>query len=281
MALIDDRGRLFGWLNLIDAAVALLAVAAAGLVLAGYALFRLPAPPVVTSVSPNRIPANEEHSLSLKGRNFRPFLRAYLGRTGDADFVRRPTPEEKQDEFTLTNATRVQFLLETPTLAEVKVPPLGVGRYDLHFYDETGHVAAVDGAFQVMPQESTGPGTATLIAAGAFRGLTADEAKIVRPGERVSSGDLAWGDVLGVGPSRPDEAHIAVLDRVIPTQVNGLYQVPATLRVHCRVVGNECRVENVPVVPGRELRVIVGPHTTTFRIDSVGPDAPESETTAK
>ena len=275
MALIDDRGRLFGRFNLIDVAVVLLAAAAIGFVALGYALFRLPSPPEVTSVSPNRVPANEEHSLQLKGQNFRAFLRTYLGRTGDVDFVKRPLPEDKQDGFTLTNATRVQFLLETPTLAEIKIPPLGVGSYDLHFYDEAGHVGVKVAAFEVVPQESTGPGTATLIVGGSFGGLTREEAAAVKADERVSSGDLTWGDVLSVGPLKPDEAPITVVDRVIPTPVVGLFQVPAKVRVHCRVTGSECRVENTPVVPGRELRVIISGLTKGFRIATVEADTTE------
>lgn len=272
MALIDDRGRLFGRVNLIDAAVALLALVAIVFVLLAYVLFRLPNPPVVTSVSPTRIPANEEHSLQLKGLNFIPYLRAYLGRTNQADFVKRPTEQEKQDEFTLVNATRVQFLLETPTLAEIKVPPLGAGSYDLHFYDETGHVGEKIAAFVVEPQESGGPGTGSLIVHGTFGGLAPPAANEVRVGDRVTTGDLTWGDVLSSDPPQPDVAPIAVLDRVVPTQVAGLLQVPARLRVRCRVVGNECRVEGTPVVPGRTLRAVVGAHPTTFRITGVEAD---------
>lgn len=274
MTLIDDRGRLFGRVNLIDAAVALLALVAVAFVLVAYALFRLPNPPVVTSVSPDRVPANEEHSLQLKGQNFIPYLRTYLGRTGETGFVRPPTEQEKQDAFTLMNATRVEFLLETPTLAEVKVPPLGAGSYDLHFYDETGHVGVKVAAFVVVPQESSGPGTGSLIVTGAFGGLVPADANAVRAGDRVSSGDLTWGDVIGVEPAQPDVAPIAVLDRVVPTQVGGLLQVPAKVRVRCTVVGTECRVEGIPVVPGRSLRALVGAHPAVFRIADVQADTP-------
>ena len=275
MALTDDRGRLFGRVNLIDAALALLVVVVLAFAALGYALFRLPRPPVVTSVSPNRIPANEEHSLQLKGQNFIPYLRAYLGRTDETGFVKNLTEEEKRDGFTLMNATRVQFLLETPTLAEIKVPALGVGSYDVHFYDETGHVGATIAAFVVEPQESAGPGIGTLIVTGAFGGLEPEDANTVRAGDRVTSGDLSWGDVLSVGRPEPDVAPIAVLDRVVPTQVAGLLQVPARLRVRCRVVGNECRVEGVTVLPGRGLRALVGTHQTIFRIDTVEADTPQ------
>lgn len=272
MAVIDDRGRLFGRLNLVDAAVALLALVVVAFAALGYALFRLPNPPVVSSISPNRIPANEEHSLQLKGQHFIPYLRVYLGRTDEADFVKRPTEQEKQDAFTLMNATRVQFLLETPTLAEIKVPALGTGSYDLHFYDETGHVAVKVAAFEVVPQESSGPGTATLIVTGEFGALTPADANEVRVGDRVTSGDLTWGDVLSVEPTQPDVAPISVLDRVIPTPVRDLLQVPAKVRVTCKVVGNECRVEGTAVTTGRELRALVGKHPTTFRVKSVEAD---------
>jgi hypothetical protein len=272
VALIDERGRLFGRWNLIDVAVALVVAAMLIFVAVGYALFRLPNPPVVTSLQPATVVEQTESRIQLKGRNFLPYLRVYLGRTGSTDFVKRPGDMDAQDAFTIVNGTQAEFLLETPTLAEVKLPPLGPGTYDIHFYDETKHLAVKEAAFAVVPQGASGGGFATLVAKGVFAGLEAADAATLGAGAPISWGDRAWGEVLSVDAPRPDVAQIAINDRVVPAAVAGRVQVPATLRVRCIVTRNECRVGATSVAPGNLLPATVGGHTTMFRITDVDAD---------
>ena len=272
MALIDDRGRLFGRWNLIDVAVALVAAAVLVFVAVGYALFRLPNPPVIMSVQPATVVEQAESRIQLKGRNFLPYLRVFLGRTGSTDFVKRPGETESQDAFTIVNGTQAELLIETPTLAELKLPPLGPGSYDIHFYDETKHLAVKESAFVVVPQGASGGGYATLVAKGVFAGLEAADAATLRGGAAISAGGNAWGEVLSVDAAQPDVAQIAIKDRVVPAAVAGRVQVPAAVRVRCIVTRNECRVGATAVAPGNLLPATVGGRTTMFRISDVEAD---------
>ena len=80
MPLLDERGRLFGKVNLIDAAVGAFALLLVPLAYAAYLLFKAP-PPVVASVEPRIVTVPKGARLEVKGQNLRPFFRAYLGPT--------------------------------------------------------------------------------------------------------------------------------------------------------------------------------------------------------
>ena len=102
MALVDDRGRLFGRINLIDALVGGLVIAAIPLAYAAYALFRQPQPSL-TGIEPSTITPTTAN-VTVRGENLRPFLRVSFGQHQG-----------------------VTFSLSTPTTAEVKVPELPAG----------------------------------------------------------------------------------------------------------------------------------------------------------
>src|SRR5439155_10161474 len=86
---IDDRGRLFGRINLIDAAVFGLVLVLLPLGYATYRMFRVPSPEIL-SVDPASVTVSENMRVKVTGDHFRPFLRAYVGdRLGDF-LVQRP-----------------------------------------------------------------------------------------------------------------------------------------------------------------------------------------------
>src|SRR2546429_79503 len=79
MAIVDDRGRLFGKINLIDLTLIVLAVLAIPLGYGAYLLFRTPVPRI-TSFEPSTVvitPAAPMR-IAIKGQNLRPFLKASL-----------------------------------------------------------------------------------------------------------------------------------------------------------------------------------------------------------
>lgn len=121
MALLDDRGRLFGRVNLIDVAAALLLCLLVALGYASWRLFRTPAP-VIQSVSPTVIlPGQPDQIIEVSGQNLRPYLLANVG------------------------AVRALYLFETPDRVRVQLPPLPPGQYDMSFYDskEIAHLPKV------------------------------------------------------------------------------------------------------------------------------------------
>src|SRR5438874_2202085 len=79
MALLDDRGRLFGRVNLLDAAIGLFVFAIVPAAYASWAFFRTP-PPVIEAVIPAVIaPGQADLPIELRGRHLRPFLHAGIG----------------------------------------------------------------------------------------------------------------------------------------------------------------------------------------------------------
>ena len=126
MPVIDDRGRLFGKVNLIDAAIVLVVL---GLIPLGYASWRIFRTPdvVIQPAAQTVVPANTEgQRLPVAGKNLRPFVRVFIG---DA-----PS----------------RFLFESPNAAEVLLPSLPAGEYDLVLFDDTTEIFRVPKALKVV-----------------------------------------------------------------------------------------------------------------------------------
>ena len=128
MAIVDDRGRLFGRVNLIDLAVLVFLVALLPLGYGAYLMFRQPTPKI-TGVTPNRVTYSKgEQSVTVTGEYLRPMLRASLGK-----------------------ADARSFLVERPDSAEMRFIDLPPGTYDLTLFDEAMQVAKSVGALTVVP----------------------------------------------------------------------------------------------------------------------------------
>lgn len=132
MPLIDDQGRVFGKINLIDAIVVALVVGLVPVAYAAYQLFRVPVP-VIGAVTPSRIVEKQPATVQLTGTDLRPFLRAWFGTYESAG-----------------------FLVQSPTQAEIKVPAtLPLGTYDLILYDEGQELVRAPGVLTVAPPAQT------------------------------------------------------------------------------------------------------------------------------
>jgi hypothetical protein len=126
MPVIDERGRLFGRINVIDAAVAFLVLLLIPLAYGAFMLFRAPAPKIL-SLTPQTLVNQPGATIHLTGEDLRPFLRAQLG-TYESD----------------------GFLLGSTTAAEIKVPArIPPGTYDLTLSDEAQVLARVPGAVTI------------------------------------------------------------------------------------------------------------------------------------
>ncbi len=127
MPIIDDRGRLFGKLNLIDAITVAVVLGLIPLAYGAYMLFR-EQPPIITSIQPTQVTQGEQTTLQVIGEGFRPFLVARLG------------------DFESSG-----FLVQSPTIAEVKVPDIPAGNYDFVLYDQARELVRMPGAITVVP----------------------------------------------------------------------------------------------------------------------------------
>ncbi len=131
MTVLDSKGRLFGRVNVIDAAVLAVVVAAIPAAVVGYRSLRHNAIEI-TAVVPSTITAGQPARAHLDGAGFRPYLQAYFAAA--------------EKPFVLSQADRMSqkttYLLSSAVGVELQLPALEAGTYDLHLYDQGRRVAS-------------------------------------------------------------------------------------------------------------------------------------------
>jgi hypothetical protein len=247
MTIIDERGRVFGRVNLIDLAVAVFVVVLVPLAYAAYLLFR-PAPVVITSVEPSTVAQGKGERIRILGAHFRPFMRAQIGNT---------QPKE--------------LFIDTPGSAEAYVPDVPPGTYDLIFYSESEEVARLRNAVTVAAPEVAQGVTVQL--AGAFTGLDAKRAAQLKPGRRFPDAGSPSYEIISLDAPRPDVRRIRAGDVFVSTSVAGAVQVPAIVRARCKLVEQtpKCDVGGTQLAPGT---LIVIPGWGDFAIAEMRGDVP-------
>ncbi len=175
MSIVDERGRLFGRINLIDLGLILFVAVLLPLGYGAYVLFRTP-PATLTSVAPGTIEVGKkgiEQSVRVNGRHLRPFLRATLGKI-DAR----------------------AFLVETPVAGELRLVDVPPGTYDLTLYDEASEVAHLKNALTI-----TAPPVPPIQLVGWFVGTTATSAQL---GVGLKFGPAGHSDAAILGVREPE-----------------------------------------------------------------------------
>jgi hypothetical protein len=125
MSVIDERGRLFGRVNLVDAMVLIVVAGLIPLAYAASVLFRT-ATPTISALAPKQVVEQTESTIRVTGRDLRAFLNARLG------------------------TIPVTFLIQSTTDGELRVPPLAAGNYDLTLLDQGTEVVHVPAALIVI-----------------------------------------------------------------------------------------------------------------------------------
>lgn len=221
MAVIDDRGRLFGRYNLIDLAVAVVLLALIPVAYLGYQLFQQPEPRIV-SVEPTKLTPTTG-VLKLQGENLRPFLRVSFNQIQGASFA-----------------------LLSPTTAEVRLPDLPAGTYDVVLFDVSREVHRLPGAVSVDAAPPPSAASSMLIA-GSFIGVEEGWAAEFSKGAQFSAVGSGRIEVLEVGALEPDRRLVQSADVLHEIPLDGGRQLPAFLRTTCFVVDRRCRVGNVDI----------------------------------
>ncbi len=207
MSLIDDDGRLFGRVNLLDAPAALVVLAMIPLAYGAYLLFRTP-PARLTTVEPKTITQGPNLRLQIWGENLRPFMRV-----------------------SLNDVQARTFLIESTKGAEADLPEnLAPGTYDVVLFDYARELSSLPKGLTVLPN-APAP-SLTLEVTGAFVGLTADGAKEINAGDHLTEGK-SKADVLAVEPPMPAQIRLRTGEWTVGVPVEGQWQRPATLRVAC------------------------------------------------
>lgn len=203
MALVDDQGRLFGRLNVVDAVVALFALALIPLIYGSVVLFRTP-PPVVLAVEPASLSAGPGLRVKIRGQNLRPYMRVSFGTVQGRDFLFKSTTE-----------------------AEVNLNEMGPGVYDVVLYDFAQERSRIPNAFTVLPTPI--PPT-KMILVGVFGNLDGERAKQLVPGVNIAG----VGTILQVAAPVPATMRINGAP-IVEVGMGDALMVPAVVETNCDV----------------------------------------------
>lgn len=288
MAIVDQEGRIAGRINLFDAAAAVVVVIAVALSIAGYRLLRVPAAPTLGTITPSTLTAGSGLRVVLKGDNLLPYLRLYLQRTRQPAAVMHDlNAYTRFDNYALVNYTQARFLIESPQLAEIRLPDdLLPGTYDFVLQNEANIVAVREAAVTVVaappgPARASDP-KAVVRVRGAFMSLTRDVAGRLVSGAKLPGGSVdSWGEILSVKPPTPSEVRLDAGDKSILATMADRWQVRAELRARCDVNGFKCYLPNgVLLAPGGNVSVDAGGTPVVFVVAEITPDVPEREVNA-
>src|SRR4051812_36880954 len=177
MAIVDERGRLGGKVNLIDAVVAFLILILIPVAFGAYLLFRTPAARL-TAINPATVYQGPNLRIEVQGEDLRPFMRVSFN--------------DQQGKSFAINSTRG---------AIVELPEIGAGTYDVVLYDHMQEVSRLRKALTILPLAPVP--TVEMEVDGSFKGLSADRVKTLKAGDRIAGAGGSAADVVSVGAPRP------------------------------------------------------------------------------
>ncbi len=223
MNIVDARGRIFGWMNLIDAVLLAFLVALVPIGYGSYLLFR-PAQPRIDSVT--EVSLNKEElriasgtaigaKLKIRGTGFNPLMRARVG-----------------------DVNALSFVFENPNSADVLIGEMPPGKYDLVLFDGVQEVARAADVVRIQAYDVT-----TVRLSGRLN-VSDELAKSLSPGFK-SRADVRGGfEVLALGSPRPSFSHVRFGDRDIEIPA-GSTERPVVLRVRCDRLGTDCSIGGI------------------------------------
>ena len=245
MAIVDQQGRLFGRLNLLDAIVALLVLGLVPLSYGAYLLFRTPLP-VLTSVTPAELTLGPKLRFSVQGRDLKPYMRISLG-----------------------TAQGHSFLFKDTTEAEIEVRGVAPGVYDVVLYDHAQERSRLPKALTIHPSALP---DAQVIVAGMFGNLKPEQVSGLAVGLVIDG----VGQVVAVGKAVPHVARIFSSPQYVEVPVPNALMVPVIMRMGCWVRAEqgqpECVANSVGLHPLGPLGLLFLPTpmgTLPFQVGQV------------
>ena len=242
MSIIDDRGRVGGRINLIDAIVAAVIVMLIPTAYGAYLLFRTP-PAKLTAIRPPKIYAGGTTRIEIEGRDLRPFMRVSFndvqGRT---------------------------FLIGSTTSAQIDLPDLNPGTYDVVLYDYAREIDRLPKAFTVLPIAPLP--TITVELSGVFMGLSDSILSRFTAGGQLPTTARDHAEIVGVGEPVPAQLRVRAGASTLPVTTNQK-ELPATIRVACSVTSNPDGTVGCTVHGPQQQTAIVAPDSV---LSLPGPD---------
>ncbi|MDO8677389.1 MAG: DUF4330 family protein [Acidobacteriota bacterium] len=233
MTIVDNRGRLFGRINLVDATVLIFLIVLIPVAYGTFLLFR-PASPRIDSVSLTDLSKEEfrvangallSAKLKVKGTGFNPLLRASIG-----------------------NTPAMGFVFENPNSADVLVGEVPMGTHDLVLFDGVQEVARAVGAVTI--HDTVGTIVRTV---GWFTGLDSAAVKTLQVGFASPKETRAAFEIVAIGPPQPARSRIQFGNSAVDMPLEGYLEREAVLTVRCDSPGPACSVGGVRL---RELSPI-------------------------
>ena len=206
MAIVDERGRIAGRVNLIDALVAVVIVVLIPMAYGAYLLFRTPQPKL-TNIAPTTLYEGPNLRIGIGGVNLRPFMRVTFNTTQGRT-----------------------FLIGSTTNAAVDLPDLPPGTYDVALFDHMQEIDRLPKALTILPLAPTP--TVELEVAGSFL-YVGENGKSIAKGVKFPPNDNVVAEVVDVGRPIPADLRVRTGDITLGVPVPGVVMVPATLRVKC------------------------------------------------
>lgn len=242
MAIVDQQGRLFGRLNLLDAIVALLVLGLIPLSYGAYLLFRTPLP-VLTSVTPAELTLGPKMRFSVHGQDLKPYLRISIGSTQGQSFLFKDTTE-----------------------AEIEVPLMAPGVYDVVLFDHAQQRSRLPKALTIHPSALP---DAQVIVAGMFGNLKPEQVAGLAVGLVIDG----VGQVVAVGKAVPHVARIFAAPKYVEVPVPNALMVPVIMRMGCWVRSEqgqpECVANSVGLHPLGLLFLPTPMGTLPFQVGQV------------
>jgi len=252
MAIVDERGRIGGKVNLIDAVIAVIVLGLIPVAFGAYLLFRTP-PPALVSVVPNSVYQGSNLRVTINGRNLRPFLRV-----------------------TFNGVQGKSFLIGNTNYAIVELPDLGPGSYDVILWDYKQEMGRLPHALTILPLAPTP--TIEMQVRGTFVGVAPQRIQTIKPGEQFPPSGSPAAVVVSVATPKPSEMQLRAGATTLTVPITGQTDVPAVLRVKCFTVANidgsvRCAiagpVQQADVAPGSILPLAGPDGYMSFQIAEV------------
>lgn len=241
MPIVDDKGRLFGRINLVDAVLAIVLLGLVPLAYGAYVLFRAPDPRLL-AVEPATLIAGPNLRVTVRGEHLRPYMRVSFGNTQGNSFIFRNVSE---------------------AIVDLNDMPPGV--YDVVLYDYAQERSRLTRALTIAPVPL--PASYVMVI-GSFGNLTADRALGLKAGMNVGG----VGDIVTIGRALPETTRVYA-GPVLEIPVDKAVRVPAALRVNCAVRASQgtphCVVGDVILQPTAIMSLTTPIGVVPFQIDQI------------
>jgi hypothetical protein len=257
MAVVDDRGRIGGKVNLIDAVIAVVVLGLVPVAFGAYLLFRTPTPKLL-AVTPSTLNQGGNLRVTISGENLRPYMRV-----------------------TFDTTQGQSFLIGNTTYAIVELPDLKPGTYDVRLWDYRQLLAELPKALTILPLAPTP--TMQMQVKGTFKGLSPDRMKMRKTGEQFPPTGPPEAVVLSIGATTPSAVQVRAGTVMLTVPIGGQTDLQAELRVQCFAVSNSdgsvrCAVagpvQQIDIAPGSILPLSGPDGWLSFQISDVAPAAP-------